>query len=379
MNLEISSKAEPLKIKEASLHLLAAFDIGFEIRLSQIPVIFGARQRITNGYSFLARSIGRETQPICITWDPIRLRIGDRDFDFQTYLTFFDVGSMSFELTAPLDVPIESLPSLTSQIHASRELISKLREMAEKVFQIALPSIVTPSFFPTPSIFSVVNIQKLNEDLTYQAVIERLGPTIAKTLRTSDEAIGQNEVMRTLNPYVTYSDQDIVFTSSNVAVIFDETSFDVVDIFEILNMQFLELRFIDARLDKSLQDLYVPTDSSGSLKRVWEKLPIWVDSDSSKLNTIHLDSTIITERVELSFKFANDSYLVRIYELCVQKMFLNSYSRGIERKLKSVRDIMNDRRDRASSSRMEFLEWLIILLIAVDVVPRLLKFFFGSE
>ena len=86
--------SNPINLKEASLHLLAAFDIGFEIRLSQIPVIFGSRQRITNGYSFLARSIGRETLPVCVSWDSIRLQIGDQIFDFQTYLTFFDVGDM---------------------------------------------------------------------------------------------------------------------------------------------------------------------------------------------------------------------------------------------------------------------------------------------
>ncbi len=370
--------SNPINLKEASLHLLAAFDIGFEIRLSQIPVIFGSRQRITNGYSFLARSIGRETLPVCVSWDSIRLQIGDQIFDFQTYLTFFDVGSMSFEITAPLEVDLARLPELTAKIHGSRELMQKLREMAERVFKIAEPAVVAPSFFPTPSLFSVINIQKLSENLSYPEVIEKLGPVVAQTLRTSTEDIGQNEVTRTLNPYVTYSDQDIVFTSSNVAVIFDETSFDVVDIFEILNMQFLELKFIDAKLDKTLQELYVPMENSSFPFSLFRTIPLLLESDSSKLNTIHLDSTIITERVELSFKFANDSYLVRIYELCVQKMFMNSYSRGIERKLKSIRDIMNDRRDRASTSRMEFLEWLIIVLISVDVVPRLFKFFWNQ-
>jgi hypothetical protein len=139
-------------------------------------------------------------------------------------------------------------------------------------------------------------------------------------------------------------------------------------------MQFLELKFIDARLDKTLQELY---DESDQNRNFFKLLSDVIDRSANRLNTIHLDSTIIVERVELSFKFANDSYLVRIYELCVQKMFLNSYSQGIERKLRVIRDIMTDRRGRANTLRMEVLEWLIVVLIAVDVVPNLFKLLFN--
>ncbi len=363
-----------LEIEEARLHLLVSFDVGFEIRLSQIPVLFGTFQRDPVGFNFLARSIGRDTQPVRIVYDSIHLNLGGRSRIFQTYVTFFDVGSISIELTCPIDTKIEELPRLSMEIHASKELLSEARKVAQSVFEKAKAAIVSPGFFPNPSVFSVFNIQRLNQQWTYTSVVEKLGPIIAQTLRVSDEAIGSVEVQRTLNPYITYSDEDVVFTSSNVAVIFDETSSEVVDIFELLNMQFLELKFIDARLDKTLQELY---DESDQNRNFFKLLSDVIDRSANRLNTIHLDSTIIVERVELSFKFANDSYLVRIYELCVQKMFLNSYSQGIERKLRVIRDIMTDRRGRANTLRMEVLEWLIVVLIAVDVVPNLFKLLFN--
>jgi hypothetical protein len=366
---------EGLELEEARLHLLISFDVGFEVRLSQIPVLFGTFQRDPVGFNFLARSIGRDTQPVRIVYDSIHLTLGGKKRIFQTYVTFFDVGSISLELTCPLDTKIEDLPKLAMEVHSSKDLIGEARRIAQSVFDRAKAAIVSPGFFPNPSLFVVFNIQRLNQKWTYQSVVEKLGPILAQTLRVSDEAIGSVEVQRTLNPYITYSDQDVVFTSSNVAVIFDETSSEVVDIFELLNMQFLELKFIDARLDKTLQELYDESDQSKNLFKVLSDV---IDRSANKLNTTHLDSTIIVERVELSFKFANDSYLVRIYELCVQKMFLNSYSQGIERKLRVIRDIMTDRRVRANTLRMEVLEWLIVILIAVDVVPNLFRLIFNK-
>ncbi len=362
-----------LEIEEARLHLLVSFDVGFEIRLSQIPVLFGTFQRDPVGFNFLARSIGRDTQPVRIVYDSLSLHLGGKNRLFQTYVTFFDVGSISIELTCPLESKLEDLPKMAMEIHASKDLISEARRVAQSVFEKSQGAIVAPSFFPNPSIFSVFNIQKLNQNWTYQNVVEKLGPTIAQTLRVSDEAIGGVEVQRTLTPFISYSDEDVVFMSSNVAVIFDETSSEVVDIFGLLNMQYLELRFIDARLDKTLQELY---DESDQKTNFFKLISDVIDRNANRLNTIHLDSAIIVERVELSFKFANDSYLVRIYELCVQKMFLNSYSQGIERKLRVIRDIMTDRRNRANTLRMEVLEWLIVALIAVDVVPNLIKLIF---
>ena len=365
---------QDLQIQEASLHVFAAFDVGFEIRMSQIPVLFGSRTRDPVGYNFLNRTIGRDTHPIRISMDPIEIKVQGHRRIFQVYCTFFDLGSLSLELICPLNHHLTELPRLAADLQNSKELLAESRRLAEEIHSIAKPAIVNPDLFPTPSIFTVFNIRRLNTVTRVQTVIDTYGPLIAKTLRLSDEPIGQSEVNRTLNPHITYSDEDIVFTSANVAIVFDETSAEVIDVFELANVQSLELRFIDARLDRTLQGLYEETEQKRS---AWGTLPNIFETQSRRLNTIHLDSTIIAERVEQSFKFANDSYLVRIHELCVQKMFLNSLSRGIDRKLQAIRDINTDQRDRASSIRMEILEWIIIALIGFDVIPKIVAMVTG--
>lgn len=374
MNLDSVNSQTP-QIKEGYLHAFLAFDVGFEIRLAQIPNLFPQRQKDPVGYTFLSKSLARDIIPLRLRFDDIELKLVGANRKFECYVTFYDIGAISLEFICEMKDRTEDLPRIGMEIHNSTELVAVAQKLAQKIYEIAKPSIISGDFLGMPSVFVVFDINQWTQKTRSQDLKESIGISIAKTLRLSEEPIGQAEIDRTLNPSITYSDDDIVFCSSNVALVFDETSSDVIDIFELLNVQTLELRLIDSKLDRSLQSLYEETEKAHS---VWSQFFNLFDTKSRKLNTIHLDSTIIVERVEQSYKFATDSYMVRIYELGVQKMFLNRFSLGIDKKLQAIRDIITDQRDRASSARMEVLEWIVIILIAVDVVPKLISIF-GSK
>src|SRR5438045_1515820 len=112
------------KVQEASLHILAAFDIGFEIRMSQIPVLFGSHQRDTVGYNFFNRSIGRETLPIRIGFDTVDIDLQGRMQRCQVFGTFFDLGGLSLELICPLTASFEDFPRIAAEIQSSKELLA---------------------------------------------------------------------------------------------------------------------------------------------------------------------------------------------------------------------------------------------------------------
>lgn len=354
-------------ISKASLHLLSAFDVGFEIRLSQIPLLFG------NHNALPARRSGplnfaRETQPIRVSLDPVEFVFAGTKRRFESVATFYDLGAISIEFFTPITEDLPALPNLTHISQNSPELIKVATDICRKLAEQAAPAIVSKEVFAVPSVYTIINIQKMEPAYSAEELIGSFGEILAKTLRASDEPMGESEIDRTLLPYVTYSDSDAVLATSQVALILDETSSEVVDIFELANVQSLELRFLDAKLDRNLQSLYEENEKSKTLSYyLWNLF----ESQNRKLNTIHLDTTIVAERVEQSYKFASDSYLVRIHELAVNRMFLTSFSNGIRRKLSAIRDIFIDQRDRASSLRMEILEWIIIALIAVEVFPFL--------
>ncbi len=379
-NTHLGISSRDLKIKSGSLHIHTAFDLGFEIRPSKLIEIV-SRQWKDMAVKFrpVSQSINRSLEPIRIGLQPIEFEIFNRPKAFQVFATFFEVGALSLEFIAPLDGSFDELPRYAEELENSPSLIAGATKAAEEIFRVIRPAIVNPEFYRNPSSHFVFAIHEMNRSLSFSETQEILGREIAKTLKASNEPIGANETKRTLQQVVTYSDNDIVFISSLSGIIFDEDPDETIDILELANVQILELRFIDARLDRALLSLY--EEETSKRTGFWKSLMSIFSKGSSeisakRLNMIHLDSVLIAERVEQSFKLASDNYLAQIHELAVSAMLLRAFTKGIERKLGNLRDIVNDIQGRQSGSRMELLEWIIIILILIGTLPTLAAFKF---
>jgi hypothetical protein len=360
-----------MKVRSGSIHILVAYDLAFEIRLPQIPVLFGNRERDAARFAFLSKGVQRETQPVTLFLDSVRLELDGVTRDFDVSVSFFDVGAISLEFMANIeDIGLDQLPRVAAAIQSSPHVLAKAQQIAQSVAEQAKPALVSPGLANLASVYTVFAVRKHEGSTHVDGIVRQLGPFVAQTLRASEDRIGERELESALTPFVTYSDQDVLFASTNVAVLFDETASDVVDIFELANAQSAELRYVDARLDRALQKLYEDNEERPTL---WQKLTNVFEAQLKRLNTLHLDATIIVDRVENSFKFAQDSYLVQIHELAIRKMLMQSFLHGIERKLTAVREVVSDLRDRSSTTRMEILEWIVIILIAIEVIPALLK------
>jgi uncharacterized Rmd1/YagE family protein len=70
-----------------------------------------------------------------------------------------------------------------------------------------------------------------------------------------------------------------------------------------------------------------------------------------------------------------DHYLARLYRLAAERFHLSDWDASILRKLDTLDSIYQKLSDQLSSRRMEALEWIIIVLIAVSI---LLPFLPGS-
>jgi uncharacterized Rmd1/YagE family protein len=82
---------------------------------------------------------------------------------------------------------------------------------------------------------------------------------------------------------------------------------------------------------------------------------------------MQVDGAILFERVGNALKLIGDPYLARVYRLAAQRFRLGEWNAGILRKLDAMESIYQKISDRASTRRLELLEWIIILLIAVSI------------
>jgi hypothetical protein len=87
-----------------------------------------------------------------------------------------------------------------------------------------------------------------------------------------------------------------------------------------------------------------------------------------RLAELQLDSAILFEQVTNALKLIGDQYLVRVYGLVSRRFQLAAWDQTISRKLQAIESIYTKMVDRAATRRMEALEWIIIVLIAVSII-----------
>ena len=66
-----------------------------------------------------------------------------------------------------------------------------------------------------------------------------------------------------------------------------------------------------------------------------------------------------------------EEYLARVYRLAAGRLHLSEWDGVITRKLATVESIYQKLSDRATARRMVLLEWVIIVLIALEIVLTL--------
>ena len=87
-----------------------------------------------------------------------------------------------------------------------------------------------------------------------------------------------------------------------------------------------------------------------------------------------MDSAVLFEGVNNSLKLLGDQYLARLYRTAADRFHLAEWDTTILRKLETLDGIYSKISDIVTARRMELLEWIIIVLIAVSIA---LPFFSG--
>jgi hypothetical protein len=100
-------------------------------------------------------------------------------------------------------------------------------------------------------------------------------------------------------------------------------------------------------------------------------LPGSYEKDLTHIAELQVDSALIFERVTNTLKLLGDQYLARVYRLVSQRFHLEEWDASILRKLETLENIYGKMSDRAATRRMEVMEWIIIMLIALSIAVSL--------
>jgi hypothetical protein len=354
-----------------TLHVHVAFDWGGEVDLDR------ARRLVPAEWLTLPR---RPRTPASIDYrpPPLRFVLTDVALDLPEVghvaaaaeATVFDFAAVSVALQAPFRLPASGLLRLAGSLSDAKGLVQAARAALEPLHQKLLPAIQQPDWCDLSEEYFVFQVPPAEPLPPPAELLARHGAWLAGLLRLEDAPLSDEEVSEALKLYLRYGPEDLLIADWSAAALIDHDCEETLRAIEFANLQLLEFRHIDGRLDRRLSEAYRlvhPADRS--------YFPFWKTHyrKLSALGELKIDANDVFERTGNVLKLLGDQYLARVYRILAVRFHLDSWERSIERSLATIQGVYQVVADQAASFRAEFLEWIIIALIAVEIVLGLLK------
>jgi len=348
------------------LHAYVAFDWGGGIHLDQ------ARQLHPTGLEELARrrrtppSIAYRPPPLRYPLAVPRLNLPELDGAAVTAeAKVFDFGAVGVALHIPFALFAANLVNLAAAISEPQSLIEGARAVVEPLYSKLSPAIDKPHFSKLSEEYFVFQLTPGPPLPEPAALVNRHVDWLAAMARLEAAPLSADEAAAAVLGRINYSPTDLLVADWSAAVLVDRDCEETLQVIEFANLQLLEFRFLDDLLDDRLADAYRLIHG---LARSW--LPFWRLHERTlrALGELKIDVNSIYERTGNVLKLVGDQYLARVYQLVSGRFHLHEWAQSIERSLAVVQSVYQVVSDQSATYRAEFLEMLIIALIAFDIV-----------
>jgi hypothetical protein len=354
-----------MQIAAGTLTSLFSFDVGYEITLDVLVRLLGAQPAETPTAGI--RGAGRAVD---LAFGARRVRLAERDADASVVVRAHDFGAITVMLRVPLSGPLEGLGPLTAELVRTKSLEHVAREILRELLPVAAPAITKVGFTEFVEDFYVIHVDRFDVPVTPSVLREEYRAPIALALRCEKASLAAGEAEEVFETAISYHPNDLVVTDWNGAFLYVADATQLLDVLEFLNVQLVELRFFDQRLDARLSDLFQTVYRRPRLATLMRN-PF--GRALEEVSELKVETTLIAERVGNALKFIEDLYLAKVYTITAERLHLDAWHSSVASKLKVVHEIFDILNSRAAVYRAEALETTIIILIAVEIVLSLLR------
>ncbi len=345
---------------------LFAFDIGFQVDLDAAEPLVREATRLR---------VVRARRPAPAWFDysppPLRLVVEGDSVAVDGVLTepgveilIYDFGAALLTYTMPLPDDLADLPQLGVSLYAHVGLEADARRRLERVMEAIQPAIERPKLSDAVEDYVVFAITSWDDRAPVE-IFDAHRSTIAQAIEAERVTLAPEQVRRSTEAAISYTEHDMAIIDWNAAVVFDAEPEDVISVLQHANIELLELRTLDSELDAIL-DHADETLAALTRTRFW---PAFASSGMlRRFASVQTDAAVMFEGVNNAIKLLGNQYLARLYRLAAARLDLPSWQSSVQRKLEATESLYQKMSDSTSTKRLEVLEWVIIVLIAVSIV-----------
>ncbi len=348
-----------------SIRFYRIYDIGREIDLDWLEKAL-AQNYFTVRTSFVRvkpKSIMIEAPPLMIQMNPIRVERGGRPFEFSVIARVYDIGVISFCLVYENpDAEFAELEEIAFLFAGQEGLGEFYVQYLKTLGEIIRPHIkgfaINPDFFEDYSIY-VTDTRDDSIDPVALLVGENtdLSPQIREDI---------------LKNALSYTTKDLAVLSWDSALVCNPDSpTDLIDLIEYANVQVLELRYYDRELSREMEKMYDDIEHADQMSPFLRGRQY--HTIMAKLMETSAEISEITEKVNNLIKVTEDMYYARVYATALKVLRSSQWSESVSRKIKVIQENYSMLSDEVRIQHSNFLEWVVIILIAFELVFMILS------
>jgi hypothetical protein len=358
--------AADLRIQSGFYHAIFAYDAARSINLDSAERrVHEATERQTIKHKKRAPShFEYQPPPLRVSHDVEALKVGNGQTRANVDLVVYDFGAISVIYTVPMQGPLSNSLGVSEELYDNDYLLKDSRLRIGQLLEVigdAATSAGPADFVEDYVIFS---IESFDQPLDAEAFCQEHAQEIARILRAERQTLSEQEVNDALAARASFRMDDLTIVDWNAALVIDREGEDVRAVLEFANVELLEMRYLDQKLDRALDQAYETLSKpSWRLPRILGAY----GADLRRVAELQVDNATLFEGVNNTLKLLGDQYLARVYRLASRRFHLDEWDASILRKLETLESIYEKISDQASNRRMEVLEWVIIILIAFSI------------
>jgi len=356
-----------LTIARGTCHALFAYEVGYAVDLEAAERRLAAAQRQTVKQRRRAPPYFEyRPAPLRVAWDAAVIQVGGYRTAPGVELVLYDFGAVSVSYAIPIAGPLDGLPALSGDLWGNEALAGDSVRRVDEVLRALGDAVVRPGVAPFVEDYAIFEIEAFADHCEAAALWTEHAQTVARVLRAETRPLSQQEVADATASRLSFGPSDATLIDTDATLLFDPDGDDVRDVIEFANIQLLEMRYLDGQLDRALDRAYE------LLSKRRHFLGARAGPDLRRLGRLQLDAAVLFEQVTNALKLIGEQYLTRVYGLVSRRFHLAEWDASITRKLETLESIYSKTSDEAAARRMEVLEWIIIVLIAVSILVTVL-------
>ena len=345
---------------------LFAFDIGLQVDLdAAAPLVREAtRRRVVRARRPAPVWFDYSPAPLSLVVECGEVKVGGIATEATAELLVYDFGAALITYRLPLPATLGELPGLGADLYEHAGLEADARERVRRVMEAIRPAIEQPKLAESVEDYTVFAVTSWGEGADPRELASSHRGVIASAIEAERVALSAEQAERATAGAMSYTAGDLAIVDWNAAVLFDPEPDDVVSVLQHANIELLELRVLDLELDEILDHA---DETLGALtrSRLW---PAFASSGMlRRFASVQTDAAVMFEGVNNAIKLLGNQYLARLYRLAAERLDLPSWQASVQRKLGATESLYQKMSDSTATKRLEVLEWVIIILIAVSI------------